>query len=248
MAMRAMAVVIMLLTSLIVPTTGQRLPGTTPESSTLDGTLNDPLGAAAEDTAITLVGLDSFFAVDVRTDAAGRFQFPPLAPGRYVLRAPTSDAITPSVVTLEPGARASLDARLVVEEVAVVFRVCRECKPADYKLADLVRRGSGSQRDAATAIVHPAEPEEGWVAFNERPLPYPAAIRTTRLEGTVAIDGTVTREGTTASLRVLSSTNPRLTELALPMVQAQRWKAARVRATPVEAPLHVTVEFSLYGD
>jgi TonB family protein len=248
MAMRVIAVVIAFLSSLSAPITAQRPSGTTPELSTLSGTLSDPFGAAAENTAITLVGLDSFFAVDVRTDTAGRFQFPPIAPGRYVMRAPTSDAIAPSVVTLVPGARVSLDARLVVEEVAVVFRICRECEPADYKLPDLVKRESGSQRDASTAIVHPAEPEEGWIAFNERPLPYPAAIRTTRLEGTVMIDGTVTPEGTTATLRVVSSTNPRLTELALPLVQAQRWKAARVRSTPVEAPLHVTVEFSLYGD
>jgi TonB family protein len=248
MTIRTIAIVLTLLSSGTGPMRAQRLAGTGQEPSTLSGTLSDPFGAAAEDTAITLVGLDFPFAVDVRTDGSGRFQFPPTTPGRYVMRAPTSDAIAPSVVTLVPGSRVSLDARLVVEEVAVVFRICRECKPADYQLPDLVKRESGSQRDASTAIVHPAEPEEGWIAFNERPLPYPTAIRTTRLEGTVMIDGTVTPEGTTDSLRVLASTDSRLTELAVPMVQAQRWKAARVRSTPVEAPLHVTVEFSVYGD
>jgi hypothetical protein len=216
--------------------------------ATLSGTLSDPLGAPAENTAITIVGLESDVAVDVRTDAAGRFRFPPVAPGRYLLKAPTSDSISPSMVTLAPGEHNSLVARLTLEEVALLIRVCRECKPADYRLPELVKRESGSQRDAETAIVQPAEPEEGWVAFNERPLPYPASIRSTRIEGTVAIDGTVASDGTSAGLHVVSSTNARLTDLALPLVQGQRWKAARVRSAAVDVPLHVTVEFSLYGD
>ena len=212
------------------------------------GTVLDPFGAPAENTTITIVALDSAAAADTKTDAMGRFRFDALPAGRYLLKAPTSDAITPATLTLEPGARASIDARLVVEEVAVLIRVCRECKPADYKLNDTIRSASGSQRDGDTAIVRPAEPEEGWVAFNERALPYPAAMARSRLEGTVAIDGTVSTDGASSGLHVVSSSDERLTDIALPLLQSQRWQPARVRGRPVETPLHVTVEFSIYGD
>ena len=214
----------------------------------VSGTLTDPLGAPAENTTITIVALDSAAAADTKTDAMGRFSFPSLAGGRYLLKAPTSDAITPSTLTLEPGQRASIDARLVVEEVAVLMRVCRECKPTDYKLNETIRSASGGQRDGDSAIVQPAEPAEGWVAFNERALPYPAAMARSRLEGTVAIDGLVSTDGSSSGLQVVSSTDQRLTDIALPLLQAQRWRPAHVRGMAVAVPLHVTVEFSLYGD
>jgi len=68
------------------------------------------------------------------------------------------------------------------------------------------------------------------------------------LAPTQAHGATLSTDGSSAGLRVVSSTDQRLTDIALPLLQAQRWKAARVRSTPVEVPLHVTVEFSIYGD
>ena len=247
MASHRVAIAAVLAISTAVPAAGQRTGGSAP-AAILTGTLQDPLGQAAENTTITLVGVDADVAVDTHTDDTGRFAFVPVAPGAYLLKAPTSDAISPSTVMLGPGERLTLDARLTLEEVSVVIRVCRDCKPDDYKLNEIIKRESGPQRDADTAIVQPAEPDEGWIAFNERPVPYPPAIKATRLQGTVMIDGTVAPDGSSAGLTVVSSPNTQLTELALPLVQAQRWKAARVRATAVEVPLHVSVEFSLYGD
>jgi uncharacterized protein involved in response to NO len=38
-----------------------------------------------------------------------------------------------------------------------------------------------------------------------------------------------------------------MTDAALALVQHQRWRAARVRSTPVESLLHITVAFTLRG-
>jgi hypothetical protein len=135
------------------------------------------------------------------TDATGHFDFAAIAPGRYLLKAPTSDAINPSTLTLAPAERSSVEAQLTVEEVAVLIRVCRECKPTDYKLNDTIRLeirqpARCGHRDC------PACRTGGRMGGLQRAaLPYPTALSRSKLEGTVTIDGTISRDGSCQACR-----------------------------------------------
>jgi len=85
-------------------------------------------------------------------------------------------------------------------------------------------------------------------SFNERPFPYPPGLKNSKLEGVVEIEGTIATDGSPINLKIVNATEPRLGEIALSLARDQRWRPARVRTTPVEVPLLVTVEFSIYGD
>jgi TonB family protein len=221
---------------------------TSPGTASLSGTLYDPLGQPADHVTLTLGVVDGVDPRTLRTDANGRYRFEGIQPARLWLTTPATDFVTPAVIEVKLGENA-LDVHLGVDETAATWRVCANCKAADWTLPGSIRGSFTSTRDeASVAIVSPAEPEEGWDAFNERPLPYSAAMKASKLEGTVTIDGKIMTDGTSASLQVRSSTDPRLTDAALALVQQQRWRPARVRTTPVDVPLHATVEFSIYGD
>jgi TonB family protein len=129
------------------------------------------------------------------------------------------------------------------DETAVDVRVCRDCRGA--------ARPPAVPKDATPAetdIYAPAEPEEGWEAFNATVLPYPSSLQGTRVEGTVTLDGRINPDGSTGELRVVSSPNPQLAQAALDVVTQRRWRAARIRGAAVETALHVTVEFMLKDD
>jgi hypothetical protein len=218
------------------------------EPAALVGTVFDPAGKPAEDLLLTLTGRESDVSLRVRTDADGKYRFPPVSPGQYLLRTPATDLITPSSVELARGENV-VDARLAVDDTAVLIRVCRECKPADYRLPDRIKGDFTNQRDEqSAAIVARAEPEEGWDAFNERPFSYPPGMKNSKLEGVVEIEGTIATDGSAINLNIVDAPDPRLREIALSLARDQRWRPARIRATPVEVPLRVTVEFSIYGD
>jgi len=219
-----------------------------PQTAALTGIVYDPNGRPAENLLLTLIGRESDVSLNVRSDAAGRFQVTPIAPGPYLLRTPVTVLLSPALLELKNGAN-TVEAHMALDDTAVLIRVCRECKPAEYRLPEAIKHEFTDQRDEmSAAILRRAEPEEGWDAFNERPFPYPAAMKTSKLEGSVEIEGTIAVDGASTSLEVVSSTDARLTDAAMQLAQQLRWHPARLRSTPVEVPLRVTVDFSLYLD
>ena len=219
-----------------------------PQTASLGGIVYDPNGKPAENLLLTLIGRESDISLNVRSDGTGRFHVAAIAPGPYLLRTPVTDLLSPALLELKNGEN-TIEAHMDLDDTAVLIRVCRECKAAEYRLPDAIKHEFTDQRDEmSAAILRRAEPEEGWDAFNERPFPYPPEMKTSKLEGTVEIEGTIAIDGASSSLEVVSSTDPRLTEVAMQLTQQLRWHPARLRAAPVQVPLRVTVEFSIYGD
>jgi carboxypeptidase family protein len=66
-----------------------------PQAASLIGIVYDPNGRPAENLLLTLIGRDSDLSLNVRSDADGRFQVTPIAPGRYLLRTPVTDLLSP---------------------------------------------------------------------------------------------------------------------------------------------------------
>ena len=214
----------------------------------LTGTVYDPNGQPAENLLLMLVGRDSDVSVNVRSDGDGRFRVTSIPPGRYLLRTPVTDLLSPALVEMTTGEN-SVEAHMELDDTAVLIRVCRECKPAEYRLPDAITHEFTDQHDElSAAILRRAEPEEGWDALNQRPYPYPPAMKNSKLEGSVEIRGMIAIDGGSSDLEVVSSTDRRLTDSAMQLAQQLRWHPARLRSTAVRVPLRVTVEFSIYGD
>jgi len=219
-----------------------------PQTASLAGIVYDPNGKPAENLLLTLIGRESAISLNVRSDAAGRFQAAAIAPGPYLLRTPVTDLLSPALLELKSGQNV-VEAHMELDDTAVLIRVCRECKTADYRLPAAITHEFTDQRDElSAAILRRAEPEEGWDAFNQRPFPYPPSMKTSKLEGSVEIEGTIATDGASNNLEVVSSTDDRLTEAAMQLARPLRWHPARLRSLPVPVPLRVTVEFSLYLD
>ena len=239
------------LSMLLAAAVGASQPASAQQESptaTIAGIVSDPNGAPAEHLLLTLIGRDADLTLNVRTDSEGRYRVSQLAAGHYLLRTPVTDLLSPSMVELASGEN-TIDAHLDVDDTAVLIRVCRECKPAEYRLPGAITGEFTNRRDEmSAAIVTRAEPAEGWDAFNERPFPYPPAMKTSKLEGSVEIEGTITTDGSSSNLKVTSSTDSRLADAALALAQPLQWRPARVRAKPVDVTLRITVEFSIYGD
>jgi outer membrane biosynthesis protein TonB len=158
------------------------------------------------------------------------------------------DTIAPAVVNVTAGTEVKVKARLSVQPTVVKLRVCRDCDAAFYRVPELIRVDATRPRDErSAAIPAPAEPEEVWNAFYEQSRPYPPTLKDPTLEGEVILEGTISPEGSIVGLRVASSPDLRLSDVALEMVQPQRWRPALVRATPIESQLQTTVEFTVRG-
>src|SRR5687768_5032464 len=212
------------------------------------GTLSDPFGKPAEGTLIAITQGRSLTR-QTRTDSVGRFRFTDIPPGRYDLSTAPGAFLTPAAVDVARGVEVALELRLSVEPTVVNLQVCRDCAAAVFRRPELSVADAMRPRDRqSAAVLAPAEPEEGWNAFYERPIAYaPALLKEPGLEGEVILEGAITPEGATANLRVVSSPSIRLSEAALNIVQPLQWRPARVRTTPVASTLRATIEFSLRG-
>lgn len=229
----------------------------TSAAATLSGTVYDPFDSPADNTPITLSGANDIVESS-STDASGHFRFEHLPPGRYTFSTPITDAFVPAI-TLVAGEDRQMDVRLRVEEVVVDVEVCDGCRQVGTIRAPLAASAPGIPKNP---LIVQAEPVEGWDAFNAATREYPASLKITGVDGTVIVDGRIGVDGVVehpqgrvmdlafrgAAARVCQpniACADALAAAAVALVQQERWRPATVRGTPVDVPLHVTVEYTL---
>jgi protein TonB len=78
-----------------------------------------------------------------------------------------------------------------------------------------------------------------------RPI-YPAIAKSTRTQGTVVIEATISRQGTIENLRVVGGP-PLLRQAAIDAVAAARYKPFLLNGEPVEVQTNINIIFSLGG-
>ena len=246
----------------------QQSPRASAGGATLSGTVYDPLDGPAEHTPIALSA--GSFVQESTTDGGGHFKFEHLSPGRYTFSTPITDAFVPAI-TLTAGEDRKMDVRLRVEEVVVDVEVCDGCRQVGAIRAPLAASAPGIPKNP---LIVQAEPVEGWDAFNASTRQYPASLKAHGVDGTVVVDGRIGVDGAvehpqarvtdsgfhgaaaqacvgTPGSPTAAQMNRRcvdeLSAAAVALVQSERWHPAMVRATPVDVPLHVTVEYTLAG-
>jgi TonB family protein len=230
-AMATLAVVLLLVT-LPVAVLHARQAGPAP----LAGTIYDVTGGVLPGVEVTLVDANEITQV-VMSNASGRFEFPPVVSGKYVLH-----------VTL-PGFRALRhefelrDARdwdravtLQVGDVEETITV-RESRVAAQQQAPY---HAGPQPVRVGGNVRAPRKE-----VDVRPV-YPAAMREAGLTGVVPIESVIGRDGSVSSVRVLSAqVHPDFVIAAIDAVRQWRFTPTLLNGVPVEVVMTVSVRFDL---
>jgi TonB family protein len=232
---RAMATlgVTLLIVTLPVAAVRARPAGPAP----LSGTIYDVTGGVLPGVEVTLVDENQITYV-VTTNATGRFEFPPVQPGKYVL-----DVTLAGFRTLRHEFELR-DARdwdravtLQVGDVRETITI-RESRVTAPKAQAPLRAGPQPIRVGGNVRAPRKE-------VDVRPA-YPAAMREAGLTGVVPIEAVIGRDGTVSSVRVVSAqVHPDFAIAAVDAVRQWRFRPTLLNGVPVEVVMTVSVQFDL---
>jgi TonB family protein len=230
----ASAGVLLLLVALPVAALRARQAGPAP----LSGTVYDVTGGVMPGVEVTLVDANEITWV-ATSNASGRFEFPPVLPGKYVLRAthPAFRALRHEFELREPRdwTRA---VTLQVGELTetIMIRGTREAAPDQQPsraLAEPLRVGGNIRPPRKIKDVRPI---------------YPASMRQAGLTGVVPIEAIIGRDGSVSSVRVLSAqVHPDLAIAAVDAVRRWQFTPTLLNGVAVEVVMTVSVTFDLEG-
>jgi len=203
---------------------------------TLVGTIYDGSGAVLPGVAVTLTGTQDARS-QATTDAAGRFQLPATAGGKYVLEAsvPGFNAFRQEF-ELTSAADWDRAITLQVGKVQETIHVRAKREPATQATPGApppvpVRVGGNIKTPMKLVNVNPV---------------YPASMRAAGRAGTVPLDALIGTDGSVAFVRVLSSNvHPDLAAAAVDAVRQWKFSPTLLNGKPVEVLMGVTITFDL---
>jgi TonB family protein len=204
----------------------------------LTGSIYDASGAVVPGVQVTLEGAEES-RWHATTDATGRFEFPPVQPGRYMLEASLA-GFRPLRQELDLHNAPDWDRAITLQVGAlretVMVRERRVAGPQPLlqpQRAVPVRVGGNIRAPRKVSHVNPV---------------YPATMRDAGREGVVPIEAVIGRDGTVLSVRVLSAqVHPDFAMAAVDAVRQWQFEPTLLNGVPVEVVMTVSVEFSLAG-
>ncbi len=234
LSLRAAALTSVLLLVVTLPIAAFNARQTTPLR--LTGSVYDATGAVLPEVNLTVENAqqNTWQAV---SDARGRFEFPLLEPGTYVLRASlrgfralshdltlTNARDWDRAITLQVGEiRESINVREQRPNSAPAPAVSKSPKP--------IRVGGNIRVPRKLLDVRPV---------------YPPSMRDAGREGIVPIDAVIGQDGTVHAVRVLSANvHPDFAVAAAEAVRQWRFDPTLLNGQPVDVTMTVTVTFSL---
>ena len=199
----------------------------------LVGTIYDASGGVLPGVTVSLIDATQASATAM-SNASGRFEFPAVHPGTYVMEVALTGFRTlrhefelseaPDwirAVTLQVGQ---------LQETVVVS--------ANRTAIDAARAPSGPIRVGGNVRAPRKE-------VHVRPV-YPASMQEAGLSGVVPLEAIIGRDGVVSSVRVLSAqAHPDLTAAAVDAVRQWRFTPTLLNGQPVEVVMTVTVRFDL---
>ena len=231
---RAVALTAVVLLAVTLPTAAIRAAQAPPAA--LAGTVYDATGAVMPGVVLTLEDAQQI-KWEATTNSAGRFEFPGVPAGPYVLAAslPGFRSLRQEfelrnsrdwdrAVTLQVG---DLQETITVSE----RRMAPPAAPSQPRGPLPVRIGGNIRAPRKELDVHPV---------------YPVTMRQAGREGVVPIDAIIGRDGTVTSVRVLSAqVHPDFAIAAVDAVRQWRFSPTLLNGAPVEVVMTVSVRFSL---
>ena len=230
---RAVVLTAALLLAVTLPIAAFRAAQSGP--ATLSGSVYDTSGAVLPGVELTLEAAEQTKST-VTTDATGRFQFPGVAPGRYVIAASLA-GFRPlrhefelrnardwdRAVTLQVG---DLRETITVTESRVAAR-----QPSQPQGAKPIRVGGNIRAPRKELDVRPT---------------YPLSMREAGREGVVPLEAIIGLDGTVTYVRVLSAqVHPDFAIAAVDAVRQWRFSPTLLNGVPVEVVITVSVTFDL---
>ena len=225
---------IALLLAVTLPTAAFRAAQTSP--ATLTGSVYDATGAVVPGVAVTLENAQEE-KQQATSRADGRFTFPQIAPGKYVLSATLpgfrslkqefelkSARDWDRAITLQVG---SLTETITVQE----RRVTGPVGPSQPQAAQPIRVGGNIKVPRKTLDVHPI---------------YPKSMRDAGREGLVPIEAIIGPDGSVTSVRVVTAqVHPDFAIAAVDAVRQWKFTPTLLNGAPVEVVMNVSVQFRL---
>ena len=231
---QSLVMIVLLLLAITIPTAAFRAAQTSPAA--LTGSVYDPTGAVMPGVTLTLEnGQEQTQQATTRAD--GRFDFPQVAPGKYVLAASipgfrtlrqefelTSARDWDRAITLQVG---EVKETIHVRE----RRITGPVGPSQPQLPKALRVGGNIKAPMKTLDVKPV---------------YPSTMREAGREGVVPIEAMIGPDGSVTSVRVLSAdVHPDFAIAAADAVRQWKFTPTLLNGVPVEVVMTVKVQFKL---
>lgn len=227
----------------------------------LSGTVLDPTNSVLPDTRLVLTNATSRAKYEVRSDAAGRFEFVGLPPATYGLEAslPGFAVLTEKV---EIAGHTERDLRLRVgsleETITVTDRSVAAVQPdpsaaqarenARRRFSEFLERERARCAAGGTSapigvrvggnILQPSK------LLDKRPV-YPEHLEAARVGGTVTMDVVIGTDGFVRDIRNLKGPDPALEASAADAVRQWQFSTTLLNCEPIEVEMHVTTNFRL---
>lgn len=228
---RVLAALIALLVVVALPVAALRARQAGP--APLTGTIYDVSGGVLPGVQVTLVGANEATAV-ATTTASGRFAFPPVGPGKYVL-----EVALPGFRML----RQELELRDARDwDRAVTLQVGEVQETVTVRASHAAPSHEAASRQAVRVGGNVKPPLK---IKDVRPT-YPDSMREAGLTGVVPLQAIIGRDGIVSSVRVLSAQiHPDLAGAAIDAVRQWRFTPTLLNGQPVEVVMTVSVRFDL---
>ena len=234
LSQRSLVVTTILLAA--VTLTSAALHSEQPRAGQLVGTIYDGSGGVLPGVEVTLAGADGAKAT-ATTDAAGKFQFPATAGGKYVLAAslPGFNAFRDE---FEMKAAADWDRAITLQvgklQETVTVTASRQLatqQTPGIPAPKPIRVGGNIKAPMKLVNVNPT---------------YPDSMRVAGRGGLVPLDAVISTDGSVVFARVLSANvHPDFAAAALDAVRQWKFSPTLLNGKPVEVVMSVTVNFSL---
>ena len=200
----------------------------------LSGVIYDPSGGVLPEAALTLED-ERQNKWQATSDSTGRFEFPPVGAGKYVL-----EVALAGFRSLRQELELTV-ARDWTRAVTLQVGNVRESITVREKRSKTPRPGARRSAAGPRGRQHPSAHQDK----GRKPV-YPASMREAGREGSVPLEAIIGRDGTVLSVRVATAqVHPDFAQAAIDAVQQWLFTPTMLNGKPVEVVMTVTMEFEL---
>jgi TonB family protein len=197
-------------------------------AATITGSVSDPNGAALSDVKVLLSNPDTGAKQEAITGADGKFSLEGDGAGQYIL-------------SLEKPGFVSIFREFDVKGDTKMDREFTMATEGGEPVADKVVSTTEEQPKSVRIGGRVAESN---LTTKVQPI-YPEAAKAARVQGTVNIEATISKDGVPIELRVLSSPGDDLSQSALEAVRQWRYRPTLLNGNPIEIVTAIIVNYTL---
>lgn len=202
----------------------------------LVGVIADPSGARVPFCRVIAKNQAGGNQEQTRADAVGEYRFDAIPAGQYVVEVAVPGFKLLKVnATVSAGQVTRADGNLAVGELAEAITVTGQKPPT------VTPHATGTpQRIKVGGNVHAA------MLLQQVKPEYPAELQQAGVQGTVVLQGIISKSGDVVSTKVLSTdVDQRLVQLALDAFKQWRYQPALLNGEPVEVVTTISIDFRL---